>query len=171
MNKLTRTIVLSAALLLSALLAGSPTSSASPSPVRSGGPVLTGSGAWETPIGTVGFQVSLTEQGNGSLCGSGRSYLLGENGFSMFRFDVCDYLYVGNEILVLGLITDTFNTPPNIAVGSLTALVVQDNGSGNGVTDMAISASGLPPFLTIEDLAATLPPFRFSLGSGNFTAH
>jgi hypothetical protein len=167
MLKLTSTIALSAALSAAVLLGGAtPTTAGTPTCTDTS--ILTGGGSWETPIGTVGFNVSVIERIDGSFRGSGMSYLHNESGISWFHFKVTGCTFVGDEILVVGRITRTFNVPPRIAVGSLTALLVQDNGSGGAVPDMVLSASGLPPFLTIDQIAAGLPPFRFPLATGNF---
>lgn len=164
MLKLTGTIALSAA-LSAALLLGVATAATGKAT-----PIVNGQGNWETTIGTVGFEVSLVELPDGSLQGRGTSYLHGEDGIGWFHFEVLDYMDLGGDILIRGVITKTFNSG-NIVEGSLTALVVRDNGNGGGPPDGALSASGLPPFVTIEQIAASLPPFRFPLAVGDFRIH
>jgi hypothetical protein len=168
MFKLAGTLALTTA-LSAALLIGSATSSP-------GGadPIFTGHGQWETPIG-VSFQVHLIELPDGSVKGKGSSSLHGANGVGWFHFDVTEYMYVGDELAVAGIVTKVFNTPPGFE-GSLTVLIVQDNGSGGATPDKAISATGLPPFLTLAQILngpnpPPPPELWFPLAGGNFTIH
>ena len=134
-------------------------------------PVVKGHGKWEIDIGTVGFQVSVGELPDGTINGHGVSTLHTENGNAWFHFDVVDAAPYGDEIAVLGLITDAVNSPPQF-VGSLTMLIIKDN-ERNG-TDMALSGAGIPPFLSLDDILYgpnAPPPFRFPLAHGNYKMH
>jgi hypothetical protein len=134
-------------------------------------PIVNGHGNWETEIGTVGFQVSVVELPDGTISGRGVSTMRAENGNGWFHFDVVDAAPYGDEIAVLGLITDAVNTPPRF-LGSLTVLIIKDN-EGNG-SDMALSAAGLPPWLSLDDILygpMSPPPFRFPLAHGNYKTH
>ena len=134
-------------------------------------PIVNGRGTWETAIGTVGFQVSVVELPDGTINGHGVSTLHTENGNAWFHFDVVDAAPYGDEIAVLGLITDAVNTPPQF-LGSLTMLIIKDN-EGNG-PDMALSAAGLPPWLSLDAiLYGPMPPpdSRFPLAHGNYRMH
>ena len=134
-------------------------------------PMVNGHGNWETDIGTVGFQVSVGELPDGTIHGRGVSTMHTENGNGWFHFDVVDAAPYGDEFAVLGLITDTVNTPPQFP-GSLTVLIIRDNG-GNG-SDMALSAAGLPSFLTLDAILygpMSPPPFRFPVAHGNYKIH
>jgi hypothetical protein len=131
-------------------------------------PMVNGHGKWETDIGTVGFQVSVGELPDGTINGHGVSTMHTENGNGWFHFDVVDAAPFGDEIAVLGLITKAVNTPPQF-LGSLTVLIVRDN-KGNG-SDMALSATGLPSWLTLDNILygpTPPPPFRFPLTLGNY---
>ena len=134
-------------------------------------PIVNGHGTWETQIGTVGFQVSVVELPDGTINGHGVSTMHTESGNAWFHFDVVDATPYGDEIAVLGLITDAVNSPPQF-VGSLTVLIIKDN-EGNG-SDMALSGAGIPPWLSLEDILYgpnPPPPFRFPLGIGNYKVH
>ena len=134
-------------------------------------PIVNGRGTWETAIGTVGFQVFVVELPDGTINGHGVSTMHAENGNGWFHFDVVDAAPYGDEIAVLGLITDAVNTPPQF-LGSLTVLIIKDN-EGNG-SDMALSAAGLPPWLSLDNILYgpnPPPPFRFPLAHGNYQMH
>jgi hypothetical protein len=137
-------------------------------------PLVNGRGQWETNIGTVGFQVSVGERPDGTIQGRGVSTMHAVNGNGWFHFDVVDaapYLVHGDEIAVLGLITDAVNTPPQFP-GSQVVLIIRDNG-GNG-SDMALSAAGLPTWLSLDDILygpMAPPPFRFPVAHGNYKMH
>ena len=152
--------------LSAAVLIGAPTPSG-----NEGTPIVNGHGEWETGIGTVGFQVSLVELPGGSLQGHGVSYLHSESGNGWFHFEVTEYAFVGDELAVAGIITETFNTPPQF-LGSLTVLIIQDNDGNGALPDKALSASGLPPSLSLDDILNGPPPdLRFPLAHGNFQIH
>jgi hypothetical protein len=131
-------------------------------------PTVNGHGTWETQIGTVGFQVSVVELPDGTINGHGVSTMHAENGNGWFHFDVVDAAPYGDEIAVLGLITDAVNTPPNF-LDSQVLLIIKDN-EGNG-SDMALSAAGLPPTLELDFILEfmPIPDFRFPLAHGNYT--
>jgi hypothetical protein len=134
-------------------------------------PIVQGHGNWETQIGIVGFQVSVIELPDGTINGHGMSTMHAESGNGWFHFDVVDAAPYGDEIAVLGLITDAVNTPPQF-LGSLTMLIIKDN-EGNG-SDTALSAAGLPPWLSLDAiLYGPMPPpdFRFPLAHGNYRMH
>jgi hypothetical protein len=134
-------------------------------------PIVNGRGTWEIDMGTVGFQVSVVELPDGTFNGHGVSTLHTENGNAWFHFDVVEAAPFGDEIAVLGLITDAVNSPPNF-VGSKTALIIMDN-QRNG-SDTALSAAGLPPFLSLDNILYgpnPPPPFRFTLTHGNYKMH
>jgi hypothetical protein len=138
---------------------------------KSANPMVNGKGTWETQIGTVGFQVSVVELPDGTIHGQGVSTMHTESGNAWFHFEVLDAAPYGEEFAVLGLITDTFNSPPQF-LGSLTMLIIQDN-EPNG-SDMVLSGAGLPPWLTLDDIlyGPNPPPsLRFPLAHGNFTLH
>lgn len=135
---------------------------------KSAHPMVNGHGTWETQIGTVGFQVSVVELPDGTIHGHGVSTMHTENGNAWFHFEVVDAAPYGDEFAVLGLITDTFNSPPQL-LGSQTMLIIQDNGS-NG-SDMVLSGF-LPPWLSLDEILNGPPPsLRFPLAHGNFTLH
>ena len=134
-------------------------------------PIVQGHGNWETQIGTVGFQVSVVELPDGTINGHGVSTMHAESGNAWFHFDVVDAAPYGDEIAVLGLITDAVNSPPRF-VGSLTVLIIKDNDRNR--SDMALSAAGLPPWLSLDDILYgpnSPPPFRFPLDHGNYKMH
>ena len=134
-------------------------------------PIVNGHGKWETEMGTVGFQVSVVELPDGTINGHGVSTMHTENGNGWFHFDVVDAAPYGDEIAVLGLITDAVNSPPQF-VGSLTVLIIKDNERNS--SDMALSGSGLPPWLTLDNILYgpnPPPPFRFTLANGNYKLH
>ena len=134
-------------------------------------PIVQGHGNWETQIGTIGFQVSVVELPDGTIDGHGVSTMHAESGNAWFHFDVVDAAPYGDEIAVLGLITDAVNSPPQF-VGSLTVLIIKDNESSTPGT--ALSAAGLPPFLSLDNILYgpnPPPPFRFSLAHGNYEMH
>ena len=134
-------------------------------------PIVNGRGTWENPIGTVGFQVSVVELPDGTFNGHGVSTLHTDNGNAWFHFDVVDAAPYGEEIAVLGLITDAVNSPPNFP-GSLTVLIIKDN-QRNG-SDTSLSGAGIPPFLSLDDILYgpnPPPPFRFTLTHGNYKMH
>ena len=134
-------------------------------------PMVNGHGKWETDIGTVGFQVSVGKLPDGTINGHGVSTMHTENGNGWFHFDVIDAAPYGDEIAVLGLITEAVNTPPQF-LGSLTVLIIRDN-EGNG-SDMALSAAGIPSFLSLDNILYgpnPPPPFRFPLAHGNYKIH
>lgn len=168
MNSLKNRIALSAALLAPVLLGAS-------APIPDGAtPIVNGHGEWETPIGTVGFEVSVVELPDGTLNGHGLSYLHTEDGNAWFRFEVTEYMFIEGELAVAGLITETFNAPPHF-LGSLTVLIIQDNGSSGASADRALSAAGGPPWLTLAQFLSIsqLPPpeFWFPVANGNFVIH
>ena len=81
---------------------------------------------------------------------------------------------VGN----ISRITKTQNVPLTspVEVGAWALLAIQDNGSGQGSPDKATSATGLPSFLTLEQIkqfiqGAPAPDDWFPLVGGNFTIH
>ena len=168
MLKLTRNIALSAAALSVAVLLGA----AAPLPSQAT-PVVNGMGAFVAGDGsTIAFQVHLVQLPDGSLNGSGSSSRKGgPGGNSWFQFDVIDSMPSGNDLVVLGVITETKGAP--FPVGSLTALMIQDNGQGGGTPDKMLSGSGLPSSVTIEQVLASIPPSNFwaPLASGNFVIH
>jgi hypothetical protein len=134
-------------------------------------PIVQGHGNWETQIGTIGFQVSVVELPDGTIDGHGVSTMHAESGNAWFHFDVVDAAPYGDEIAVLGLITDAVNSPPQF-VGSLTVLIIKDN--ERNTPDMALSAAGLPPFLSLDNILYgpnPPPPFRFPLAHGNYEMH
>ena len=134
-------------------------------------PIVKGHGKWETEIGTVGFQVSVVELPDGTINGHGVSTMHAESGNAWFHFDVIDAAPYGDEIAVLGLITDAVNSPPQF-VGSLTVLIIMDN-ERNG-SDTALSGAGIPPWLSLDDILYgpnPPPPFRFPLAHGNYKMH
>ena len=134
-------------------------------------PIVQGHGSWETQIGTVGFQVSVVELPDGTITGHGVSTMHAASGNAWFHFDVVDAAPYGDEIAVLGLITDAVNSPPQF-VGSLTVLIINDD-ERNG-SDMALSGAGLPPWLSLGDILYgpnPPPPFRFPLAHGNYKMH
>lgn len=175
MLKLLVTIV-SLAALSAAVLMGSPAPSA-----PDGTPVVTGQGKWLIPTGdVVGFEVSVVELPDGTLQGGGRSSKTGAAGNGWFQYDVVDYCFVGDEIFVIGIIDEVMNAPADW-VGSWTVLGIQDNGSG-GALDRSISSSGIPSFITLEQIKALLnsPPDQggpppadswFPHFAGNFVIH
>ena len=168
MLKLTRSIALSVAALSITVLLG-----AAAPPSSGAMPVVTGMGAFTAPDGsTISFQVHLVQLPDGSLNGSGISSRKGgPGGNSWFKFDVIDSAATGNELVVLGVITETMGAP--FPVGSLTALMIQDNGQGGGTPDKMLSGSGLPSSVTIEEVLAKIPPSTFwtPLASGDFVIH
>lgn len=174
MLKLTRSIAMSFTAVSAALLLGAAAPSAG-----GASPIVSGHGNWVIPGGDiVSFQVSVVELPNGAINGHGVSYRRGPNGLSWIHFEVIEYAYFGGEVAVLGVITEVFNTPATIPVGSLTALLVQDNGNGGSAPDRAVSAVGLPTFLTLAQILNTPPPlgppppeFWFPLAHGNFQMH
>jgi hypothetical protein len=133
-------------------------------------PIVNGHGSWETAIGTVGFQVSVRELPDGTINGHGVSTMHAENGNGWFHFDVVDAAPYGDEIAVLGLITDAVNTPPNF-LDSQMLLIIKDN-EGNG-SDMALSSAGLPPTLELDFILEfmDIPDFRFPVAHGNYKIH
>jgi hypothetical protein len=133
-------------------------------------PIVNGRGTWENPIGTVGFQVSVVELPDGTFNGHGVSTLHTENGNAWFHFDVVDAAPYGDEIAVLGLITDVVNTPPGF-LDSQMLLIIRDN-EGNG-PDMALSAARIPPTLELDFILENMPipDFRFPLAHGNYKIH
>jgi hypothetical protein len=170
MSKLTQRLSLSAL-----CLAGAALLAAAAPPSNGATPILNGHGNWLAPDGaTLGFQVNVVQLPSGEFHGSGRSYRRANNDADgSFKFEVLDAMTWDGDQAVLGVITDTVNTPPHIAVGTLVALLVQDNGQGGGMTDKAISASGLPSFLTLADILPSAPPMSEwpSLEAGNFVVH
>jgi len=164
-NKIAVSLALSAALLTAAAVA-TPGGST---------PILNGHGQWATPIGTIGFEVSAIEMPDGSVQGEGFSTKFDETGAHWFHFEVDEYAYVGEGVIVLGTIDQVFETPPEW-LGSKVALAVRDDGSGGSSQDSAISASGLPAWITLDFLLSLppgLPPVEtwFPLQSGSFTIH
>lgn len=163
--------------LSTALMAGVLLGTATP---NGGGasPILTGYGSWMTPAAeTISFQVSVVELSDGTVKGRGVSTKHGPSGSSAFHFEVTEYLSVGNEMYVAGIITKVKDALPGW-LGQLTMLGVQDNGSGVGIADKMLSGSGLPPSLTIAQILSLPPPmgppppaFWPSLTNGNFTIH
>ena len=168
MLTLTRSIALSVAALSATVLLG-----AAAPPSSGATPIVNGSGTFLAPDGsTIGFPAHLVELPDGSLNGSGTSSRNGGvGGNSWFHFDVIDSMPSGDDLAVLGVITETKNAP--FPVGSLTALMIQDNGQGGGTPDRMLSASGLPPSVTIGQVLAMIPPSSnwFPVASGNFVIH
>jgi hypothetical protein len=168
MLKLTRSIALSVAALSVAVLLGA----AAPPPSEAT-PVVNGMGAFVAADGsTIAFQVHLVQLPDGSFNGSGVSSRKGgPGGNSWFKFDVIDSMPSGSDQAVLGVITETMGAP--FPVGSLTALMIQDNGQGGGTPDKMLSGSGLPSFVTIEQVLASIPPSTAwaPLASGDFVIH
>jgi hypothetical protein len=168
MLKLTSTLLIAAGLSAVTLFAAPATTN--------GNPILTGHGNWEIPGGTVGFQVSVVELPDGSFNGHGVSTLHGATGNAWFHFEVVEAFPVGEAIGVIGIITDTHNTPPHWE-GAWNALVIQDNGNGGGPDDRAFSAAGAPSSLPIEVVRAFVlgtagpPEDWFAVTGGNFTVH
>lgn len=138
---------------------------------RGATPIVNGHGNWATGMGTVGFQVSVVEFPDGTINGHGMSTMQSENGNGWVHFNVVDAAPYGDEIAVLGLITDAVNAPLQF-IGSLTVLIIRDNGRNE--SDMALSGAGLPPSLSLDNIlyGPTPPPSsRLAVAHGNFMVH
>ena len=170
MLRLTSRIALSAALSAALLL---PAATSAPAGAT---PIVNGHGQWATPVGTIGFQVSVVALPDGTLQGSGISTNHNETGVHWFHFEVLEYARSGDDVIVMGLIDQAFNAPGFL--GTKTVLVIRDDGQGTASQDRALSASGLPTWVTLDLLLNAPPPmvipppqFWFPLQSGNFEIH
>ena len=149
---------------------------ATPSPVG-GNPVLTGHGEWEVPGATISFTVNAIELPDGSLQGHGRTSRVSEGEKGWAHFDVTDSLEFGGGLAVSGIISQV-NGAPEELLGTQVILLVLDEGDDGSGADRAISAIGVPPELSLEDILFAPPPFGppppefwFPLSAGNFKIH